>query len=63
MVWSLLGTVKRYLEGMGFGIISGYGRGIGCMPEEDFTYGSHDSFFYYYFPFMDFQVAIAADIG
>ena len=33
------------------------------MPEEDFTYSSHDSFFYYYFPFMDLQVAIAADIG
>jgi hypothetical protein len=28
MVWVLLGTVKRFLEGMGFGIISGYGRGI-----------------------------------
>jgi hypothetical protein len=48
---------------MRVGVFSSYGR-VGIMvPEEDFSYCGHYSFFDDYFSFMYFEVAIAADIG
>ena len=52
-----------FLEGMGVGIITGDRRICIKVPEEDFTDSCHYSFFYYYFTFMDFQVAIAANVS